>query len=289
VRTLPENPQERITIIARYPREQMAELIAGDPADLPRRIRWSKNFRRPVIGVRWGVGVIQVSGDPLAKVADAEALPRYAGPVGVELVNELQQRITAGKFGAWPADAGPLGQPVPLGLKTRAELLDSARRLNLDLLLCVNVAQQRVGAKPDTVLRVRLVRVADDETLWTSEMLSAARAAVAQQRGLNLPAQWVAQVMAQIDATLLLDPMIVLKPEQAQRRAERLVADPSADKLVALMELRYYHSQKLLNDVDAAADIDKLLTPGAGGTMLGPDQNAKHELLLPLVDQASPN
>lgn len=250
-----------------YAARVAVDLLAGDDATLQYRMRWFAEGRRPVIGLRWGLGVeIRDPASPAAQQAlqDQQGL---LGAVALGLIAGLESRLKAGAFGDWPDQGDPRCRQVgilPSG--PREGLLAAARRRRLDMLIVLQPlpAPPAIQSGP-SLPQVQIIDVVTDRVLWTWQPSGASAMGLAVRPGQDPAGAPVAEILAYIRDRCELLPMPQLDAERVQTRLKELEAEKARPEnhLPILVELRYYQLKQLLSVEETARQ---------NGTILGPDQ-----------------
>ena len=258
------------------------------PADLVDCLRWFAEVKRPVVGLRWGVGVTWTSKVAMPQLTSEYDLARITGTIGPGIADGLNQRIAGGQFGDWPQQGDPrLRRLVLVGCGKSSDLFDNADFYQLDALAILDLSPKAIGmtGRVDNTIRVRLIDVDSRKTLWTSNSLSSRRVAAAQRKGEDLSGDLVRETLEQVDALFDLKPMPALQAEHVKRRVASLLDSYQSndDPWPILIELRYYQAKGLLPEKDAAAAYDRLLGKGKGQTLASGNETQCREILSPLV------
>jgi hypothetical protein len=271
-------------------RETYVELLAGDGPALVDRLRWHAAERQPVIGLRWGVAVQWTGETAGPDVSTEEALARATGGVGPLIIAQLTKRAEEEKFGPPPGDGEePASRVLFLGSDNLKNLLADARRAALDRIVLINLSPQVVGRQPklEVKLVVRLVDVAVGRSTWASPELTRSRMMAAVRAGGNPAAAMTAEVMKEIDARHVLEPMPEMTSEHAQRQAAALAEGFSQDPdamLPVLVELRYYQLEGLLSADAAGALYDRILGPRKGWKLAEGDEEERRDVLTEWIE-----
>jgi hypothetical protein len=263
--------------------------LASDDDELAESLQWYAPGKRPVLGLRFGLGVQAPGRAGLSPLTQRE-LENTTGPVGDSLAKEIQQRLERGKYGAWPQTGeADVRELVPLGVGTRQELLASAKRAGLDVLVALELTQQISTAtrKPDYILRGTVMDVSG-QPAWVSTPLSSEKTLAAKTNGGDLVADFVAEVMKEIDSVFVLSPMPELTPENVKRRMAALTGKKPDDLLTALAEVRYYHAKKLLSDDETMLALQNWVDLDTAGALVSGDRKSRRAALDRWERTASP-
>ena len=251
-------------------------------------LRWFAKAKRPVVGLRWGLGVTWTSKVAMPQLTSEYDLARITGTIGPGIADGLNQRIAGGQFGNWPQQGDPqLRRLVLVGCGKSADLLDNAEYYQLDALAILDLSPKAIGmtGRVDNTLRIRLIDVDSHKTLWTSNSLSSRRVAAAQRKGEDPSGDLVRETLEEVDSLFDLKPMPALQAEHVKRRVASLLDgyQSNDDPWPILIELRYYQAKGLLPEKDAAAAYDRLLGKGKGQTLASGNETQCREILSPLV------
>ena len=174
-----------------YAIKTAVDLIAGEDATLLYRVRWFPAGNRPVIGLRWGIGVeVSDPSDPAARAAVKEG-QELIGSVAMAVIGGLETRIKAGAYGEWPDQGDPRCRQVAI-LRTgsRQQLLAAARSRRLDMLIFLQPVplSSSAGQVSQTLVQAQVFDVIAEKALRTSQALGGApRAAELPVRGIRWP------------------------------------------------------------------------------------------------------
>lgn len=276
-----------------YIRRVQIDLAMEDEAAIVSRVFWYPASRRPMIGLRWGLGVSwNGPGKPpephtLAELAEA------TGPLGTALFKGLQDRIASGQFGNLPAQSDvAFHQIALLGGGREAELRAAAQRQNLDALLLINLS---VFIKPlnhriDKHIEVHLVDVASGRAVYKSKPLSD----VAIERkglGTSSPAgQRLAEIFTQVDNNFCLKTMPAIQREQIEDRLSQLreMIERSQNIWGVLAELRYYQAKRLVTPAELTPMYDKIIGEGKGHALATGSDAERRAILRKLLERTKP-
>ena len=188
-------------------------LATDDRAKVQRYLRWSPGLKRPVLAMRWGLGVtLHYPKDQTIRVPDirwqrgtkvetltsppsvplADSWKHYAGNLGTRTVERLKEPLGSGDLGAVykvavdAADGAPLqtvGGKLPgfqvLGLGSSGELLSAARAAGVDVLMVMNLGVAHGNDSTwytDVVAKTQLYDVAGGASLGALPVLYSRRA-----------------------------------------------------------------------------------------------------------------
>jgi WD40 repeat protein len=269
----------------RFVRKTYLGLLTDDTA-LEERLKWFPAAKRPSIGLRWGLGVVLASQADPPKIRSSDDLAKLTGPIGPALIEQLQTRMGQGAFGKWPENGPPGCRKVAiLGAGTQPELVAVAKKDGLDVLVLFTLRVRPAGSgrRMDMSMRVRLLDVASDEALWTSESVSSGRVASARQSGSDPLLELHEAVLRQVDESFRLAPMPTLAPEHVRGRVAGLVEGSQElgedERLRILVELRYYQGKELLSRDAAAKAYDQVLGEDKGSELAAADGPGRRALL----------
>ena len=167
---MPEDEKAYEQACREYVQRVMFDLIIGDEAILQNNLWWfpapPPATPRPCIGLRWGLAVEKTKQPELIPPDD---LKKFPGPMAI--MAGLQERINKGAFGRWPRLGDTRFREVALLGGPQKELLPTARRQALDVLVVATLTQtpRVIKGVPVEETKVRIVDVADGKPLWTSK------------------------------------------------------------------------------------------------------------------------
>jgi hypothetical protein len=246
----------------------------------------------PAAGAEVGIGNSFV---PSLGASDQETLAKdfaqRAGAAGVMIGETLSARALEGRFGPW-GNASRFGLSrnkargvtmLPPG--STDSLLSGARSLAADALVAANVQVRPSNSKtPDATLLIRILDVANGKELWRSEKLTTGRMLAARRRGLRDPGLDLAEAaLLKIEQDFVLKPVPELKPDVAQKRAEKITSTPTQGKLAVLAELRFYENQGWLTSGQAMEYYSRLLGPQDAAAFMSERLKERQEVVEELV------
>jgi hypothetical protein len=261
-------------------REIYKGLIVGDGKELARRMRWYPAGGRPVIGLRWGLGIDQSGRSDAGSVRTLSELAHATGSVGTSLLDLVQQQSTAGKFGDWAkiasallpdaSSGGSLGDVVFLGEGKLADLKTAARRQGLDALVLIEMKSEMNGftKRRRTTLVAKTVDVDGDRPAWSSESLSSTQIAEGAKSGADPREGFVQKVGSKLAESYVLTEIPALTKEAVKARVEMVARSTVDNPLPLVAELRYYQFKQLAEPADLDSAYDHLLGPGGARKML---------------------
>jgi hypothetical protein len=227
----------------------------GDDSSLVNNMHWLPIAKRPTMGLRWGLGVTfaGVTTRKDAKIA-ADLLP-LTGPIGPDLVRQLEQRLDERRDGEWAFPNGQFMRVPAFSAETEEDLMTKAAKENLDGLVLISMTSKRMGmAKTLRItMIVRLVDVLGHKITWSSSPLNSQKAQSTQGTKADASVQLVGEVMAKLDEQYASVKFPAIGDTAVQRRAAHLAESGGSPPQVLrnLAELRYYQAKKLLSESDA--------------------------------------
>jgi hypothetical protein len=227
--------------------------------------------------LRWGVGVTIQGPNAQPRIAETTDLEERLGPIGPEIVRQLEDQIDQGQFGLplEARDGDMLGVDL-LGSGKPADLLRLARRSEVDLVLQLSVDRKTAGFGKviDMLLRVKVLVVDGQGNTWTSNPLS--QNASKSDRGATLAL--LQEVDDEVRNRYGLRPMPMIDAAVRKRLQEQL-KKPPANPLPLVAEVRYYQAKKELTTSEAAALLDRLVGEGKGAVLAGGTAADRRKLL----------
>ena len=117
-----------------YTREAYIDFLTADDDRINEQVRWAPWSKRPVFGLRLGLGVLPNECSRETH-GTSNRSSRSPVPVGPKLVAALDERLAAGAFGVWsPGEDSRLTRVGWLGIGKRGQLTSSAKRQDLDII-----------------------------------------------------------------------------------------------------------------------------------------------------------
>jgi len=267
-----------------YAIKTAVDLIAGEDATLMYRVRWFPAGNRPVIGLRWGLGV-EVSGpaDPAARAAVQNG-QELIGSVAMALIGGLEPRIKAGAYGEWPDQGDPrLREVAVLPTGTRQQLIAAARSRRLDMLIFLQPVPltSSAGQIAQTLVQAQVFDVVAEKPLRTSQALGGAPAGRAVAGAWDPSAAQVTDTLEYLRTRCELVPVPDLTAEQVRARMKEWEPEKGRREngLLILVELRYYQLKKLLPIEDVAKEQDALVGQGRGRLLTTEPPGKRRELI----------
>ncbi|HTU24825.1 MAG TPA: hypothetical protein VMF30_05480, partial [Pirellulales bacterium] len=271
-----------------YVRNTYIDFLSADDERVNEMIRWAPWSKRPVLGVRWGLGILPTNvPGPLVEKEQIEPVTGAAGP---KLVAELDSSLEQGDFGAWPPGKDSrLTRVGWLGIGNRNQLLASAKRQEFDIVAVVNVNWQKGDARQ---ISVRVADVVNSIVIYNSSTLKVG------PPGSNLAAKaeavdkWVAEVMRQVDQKMTLQPFPEMTAKEALQTMEKRMEAKRRNVIADLVELRAYQARHLIDESTAAGYYEALMGEGRGAAFAHDDVDARRKILkelLPAEDSSGKN
>ncbi len=248
--------------------------IAGDKNLLVKEMRWIPIAKRPARAVRWGLGVFVPGTTQRQQFRQPMELTALTGPIGLQLVNLLGQRLVDKRDGKWSENRNPLIPRVPsFSAESEESLMTEAESQNLDGMVMVFISSEKsTRARTSRIaMVVRLVDVPAHKATWSSQPLNNQRIEYTKGTAKDASVQLVQTVSAKLDEQFGLAEMPELSQTVVERRAERLAADASKPEAVlrALVELRYFEAKKLLGTTKARSCYESLLGAKTTESVIG--------------------
>jgi len=265
-----------------YRRQAMIDAIAGPDARIKDRLKWIPGMKRPMIGVRFGVGVYVTGVEVQPNVQSMEDLAKITGVAGPMLVTRLQEQIGAGDFGEWPAaEDERFRQVAALRGGAFGDIRERAEALGVDVVVLFTLTR-RIAAgsgRQSLILKARVSDLVGKAETFTSTSLTSDQIAAAQRAGQDAITPFVDETLAFIEENYAVKPMPALTPELAAKRAKSIAVAEMDAPFKALVEVRYYHAMGMIDNPTAEECYDHLLHVGAGDVMISGDEAARRELL----------
>jgi len=265
-----------------YTRQTIIDVIAGEDAVVQRRLRWAPLPRRPMIAVRWGLGVHFPNGQAPPKNELAQTPEQWTGEAVPKIVARLNRRIAAGRYGQWPGgwESKQFRDVSWLGQGDKTALLEAAASQGIDAFLLATVTATEDSTSGETIrtVKIRVVDAAVKTPEWSSSPLTLRQVASAEDSS-HGPGNLVEEVLRYIEEGYALRPMPDLRADLARRRADSLAGMTWLEPLQRLVETRYYHAKGLLTDDEAIAVYDKILGAGKGVVLATGDESQRREVL----------
>lgn len=228
-------------------------------------------------GMSASTGVIVPDAQMLDPDVDAR-LNDVLGLVAQRVGDEMRQRYEDGKFGraltnvsatssssegytvgGETVDSSPQSMWIPgfvfLGEGNSTEIVKTARRKKIDFLLHfdVNIREGREGEVRNNS-RVRVVDCNTGKTIVASGAFDTDEADRLSQGDRGTPDAYVDEqlttLLAVVDDRLELKPLPKLSTDAAKRRITQIMSDPSMSPLRQMAEIRWFASEKLIEEAD---------------------------------------
>jgi hypothetical protein len=258
-----------------YTREAYIEFLTADDDRFNEQVRWAPWVKRPVIGVRWGLGVLPTNVP--ANLMEKQQIEPVTGAIGPKLVAALDERLEDGVFGTWPpGEDSRLTRVGWLGIGVRSELTSSAKRQDLDVIAVVNVNWQKGGQRQITV---RIADMVNGIVVFTSNTLKTSSPVAGSPAKGDSVDKWLSDFMRQIDQKMTLQPFPELTAEDAKQAAKRVVSARRHDIAADLIELRAYQARHLIDNASAAGYYEQLLGGGMGEAFANGDADERRRIL----------
>jgi hypothetical protein len=283
-----EKPLEGVelrTASRNYRAAAMIDMLSRDDDEFAGMLHWYPGAKQPVLGMRWGIGIVAPGVEP-ASPSTGFDISKWTGIVGGNVVKQIDKRIDAGDFGAWPQRGeSRIRHLIPLGIGDREGLLSTAADLGLDCVVILELAEQTVGTATDVTLKARISDVSG-QPQWTSASLSNQR--FTPRAAANLMTQFTGQIGSQLVANFKLRAIPAIKPTEAEARTKLLAALTPADMFSALAEVRFYQVKKLISADLAATAYVKWLGDAEGRAFAIGDGRQRRAILMQWWEQKNP-
>ena len=265
------------------PRPQIdGVVVAGPDARLLELVRLSTSLQRPMVNAAIAMGVEGNDDRVTAAVirrSTSGLTPRRqmashdiriaGGDIAERLLGGISTRATRGDFGYWGYDLLEAqhrdARAVVFAEGTkRQEILDSARRLQAELLITIHSgAKGPATGTPDEVsLSIR--DVGSDALLWKSKRVRSMGLLPLTTPDTDPAVGIIDEAFEFIDGQQRLGPIPPLDSAYAASRAAEIVATKGADPLTVLLELRYFQAKGLLTADEAAGFYGRVLDAERG-------------------------
>ncbi|MEM9186929.1 MAG: DUF1559 domain-containing protein [Planctomycetota bacterium] len=284
-----------------------AVCVGAPPSSWVGEYNWATGLRRPVLGLHFGVGLVGAFDRPAndrrpAEKPTREELLDETEPVGTPLLEMIEQHAAKTAPSAIAGDAKApsqqnrrrsrydVGPPVTFLEPARGEgeLIRRGAALGCDVVVAVKVETRSDGQKYITVELHDPVR---REKLATSgrilSPLEEDKADFLRDKQYQA-ASW--RIKDFLEDELTPGPWpVTLRPSQAAGRMTSLSRSRTAWPLTALIEMRYYRSQGLVDDAQLLRAMTGLLGDDATPLLLGSDTKKRRVLRqwLPSDDPAA--
>jgi hypothetical protein len=265
-----------------YWRAALIDAIAGPDAELMDRLKWIPGMKRPLIGVRFGVGACLSGARVQPTVTSLKDLERITGHSGPLLVTRLQEQIDAGQYGEWPSIGDALyRQVVCLGGGTYGDLRERAEAGEIDVVVMFLYTRQIAAGsgRQSGKLTVRVADLRGKAEVFNSDALTTADIAAANQTGRDVVTPFVDKTLDYIEKSFAVKDLPTLTPTLAAKRADALAAAEKDQPLPALVELRCYHAMGWIDDETATRCCDALLGSSAGDSIMLGDEESRRAAL----------
>jgi dienelactone hydrolase len=223
----------------------------GDDRRILDSMRWFAAGKRPVLGLRWGVGLYVAQQPHGGEIHMPQMLTPFIGTAGSSLVAALAERIDKDTTAGWPSPKNSQLSRVPMFFaNSEDDLIKTGAAHQADALVAIVITGWPLWASgaAQSNLEMRLIDVISGTTLWKSPRLSSPRAAGPRSVGRDAASGLLKSALKKLDALDELSTMPVVSESVAAGRVKKLSAgDPSAAaRLRAVVEIRYYELKKLI-------------------------------------------
>ncbi|HTN77974.1 MAG TPA: hypothetical protein VL096_22135, partial [Pirellulaceae bacterium] len=271
------------------PGDLYATLLASDPDTWKQQWQWCETLNRPIVGLRWGIGV-QMPISPAQAQAVLQPRPANhaalhwlkseAGPVGAELVELLQAKTKDGKFGEFAGlKESSLTDVMILGGGDRTQVMTSARRAGVDLALVICLQSVTRGKTKDMSMTIQVQDLASAKKVWESSSLLSSKVAETTARGGEPFANILAEVTKFIDEQLLLAPLSKMPRPTIIARADAAQLHRT-NPMASLAELRLYDHHRAIGKASMLEASTKLLGDAGDAAKLAGDDAAARDAIV---------
>ena len=241
-----------------------ARWIGGEDKVIVDGLRWYAAGKRPVMGLRWGIGVFAAERASSPRRHSRLSREPGTGSTESDLATGLDNRVAGGRFGRWPPPIGSFVSNVPVcSVNNPDEFIREASRQCLDGLAAVVMTSETVGLNRQlrVNLEVRLIDVVGGKTLWTSPRLNSQMADATRGMADDATTELVGKALSRLDVIGELQPMPALSESVVKARIRKLeqMDHSLAGRLRALVEVRYYAAKQLATAADVRAAYEALL------------------------------
>jgi len=257
----------------------MADAVVRVNPEVLATLRWFPAGKQPRLALRWALALEMPEmpsgpGTSGAQPMSAEQMAQYWDDKILQPLSEqLQARVTQGRFGQWLAESKNPGGATQAEVERRPGMvilkapdLEQIRRLaqqeGVDVALIGRIRPRRVPNAPmQSVIQFVLLDIGGDQRLWSSSELNNRRVEAAEQGQIQAtPVEdFLAEITQRIDRECVLLDMPPISREAALGRAETLVELAAQRPLPALMELRYYQWKELLKPEEVSGLYQRVL------------------------------
>jgi dienelactone hydrolase len=235
----------------------------GDDRRVADGMRWFAAGKRPVLALRWGVGVYAEAHPTSVDIPSPMVLFPLAGSTGPDLVAALARRADGDKDAGWPEPSNSQLNKVPMFFaETEADLIKAGAQQQVDAIVAIVTSGQPTftGGQVHISIEIRLIDVIGGTTLWK---LPRTNQRIAQPGKVDsATAAVVNNVIKKLDTLAKLREMPDISEPVAAARVEKLRRGDlsAAARLRAVAEIRYYELKKLISAADARAAYKELIS-----------------------------
>lgn len=245
-------------------REQQAALATLDPNTLQERLKWCPALKRPVSGIRWGLGVqlAATSKENLLKTQPSsfvvvDAVNQITGGVCSPLVARMTDLGANGALGELPkTNDARIAQPLLFGGGNRKQLLEAAKAAGVDVLFVAHLsgAPTNKGVLNATSLVLRMINVDTEDEFFASDRLSgkAASTTAADLSGLI-----VDRTITFAKEQIRLEPLSSAPEKEVRERLTAMEKNGTGLPHAAAVELMAWKARGLISEGQCRAVLKK--------------------------------
>lgn len=234
---------------------QQAELAALEGSALQERLKWCSVLKRPVVGVRWGLGVqlAAATKENMLKTQPntfvvVDAVNQITGGVCSPLVARMTDLGMNNAFGELPkANDARITQPLLFGGGNRKQVVDAAKAAGVDLLMLAHLSgtPANKGALNATSLVLRIINVDTEEEVFASDRLSGKAAATTAA---DLSGLIVDRTVSFVKEQLKLEPLSSVADKDVRERITALEKNGTGLPHATAVELLAWKARGLVSD-----------------------------------------
>ncbi len=276
-------------------------VVAGPDARLLELVRFSTALQRPMVNAAIAMGVEGNHDRVTAAVirrSTSGLMPRRqmashdirmaGGGIAERLLGGISTRATRGDFGYWGYDLleaqhrDERAVVFTVGTK-RQEILESARRLQAELLITIHsgATGPTTGTPEEVSLSIRDVE--SDALLWKSKGIRSMGLMPFTTPDTDPAVAIIEEALEFLDGQQRLGPIPPLDSTHAAGRAAEIVATKAADPLTVLLELRSFQAQGLLTADEAAGFYGRVLDAERGRLLASPSEEDRRRAIENLI------
>ncbi len=253
----------------RYRSQTEIDVLAAPDSVLLQTLRWCPVLKQPMLGVRWGSGVVTQAAPGTVAQPPTPGMGRIedqVGALGTAVVSELQNRIDSGAFGQAPQVGDPrLSEVMYLGSGTRNDLLNLAKSMGLNAVVLFQLPQPPpsnpppAGKRPDDQTKIYLIDVSSKAQQWERTAPNTSPSAMTGEPDPEEIALCADDLGKFLNDSYVLQPLPEVQPGDIPARIKTLTTEAHDDRLPLFAEVRYDQLKGLLSSEDAVAAFRKWL------------------------------